>query len=102
MLADYSLQARFNQLPVFESVLREIACPSIYTVYGGFHTAMTEPSNCSSRSYTNTYTFPWNHHEMRLLQMQVIRYIAQTSQISEHHNNSDVIFQMDEQILEKF
>lgn len=39
---------------------------------------------------------------MRLLQMQLMRYIAQTSQISEHHNNPDVIFQTDEQILEKF
>lgn len=34
--------------------------------------------------------------------MQAIRYIAQTSQISEHHNNPAVVFQMDEQILEKF
>lgn len=32
--------------------------------------------------------------------MQV--HIAQTSQISEHHNNLDVIFQMNKQILEKF
>ena len=47
-----------------------------------------------------TNTFPWNHHEMRLLQMQV--HITQTSQISEHHNNLDVIFQMNKQILEKF